>query len=123
MIYSLLRDAENPLVAQLERPRELSATFYLERTRDFLDGNLGDVRMAPPFILQWGFRVIQYYSDKYKLEGHDESLKAIQDIEKFFEIFDQRWKIAGWLAYASLVRYTDASVQVFTCHFLRIYYE
>ncbi|KAJ5803597.1 uncharacterized protein N7503_006047 [Penicillium pulvis] len=95
LIYSLLRDAENPLVAQLEHPRELSATFYLERTRAFLDGNLGDVRIAPPFILQWGFRVIQYYSDKYKLEGHYESLKATQDIERFFEIFDQRWKIAG----------------------------
>jgi hypothetical protein len=99
LLYSHLSDVKNPLVAQLERPRKLSATFYLGRTRDFLDGNLGDVRIAPPFILPWGFRVIQFYSEKYRMEGHDESLKAIQDIERFFEIFDRRWKIAGWLAY------------------------
>lgn len=104
-------------MAQLEHPRELSATFYLERTREFLVGNLGDLRIAPPFCLQWGFRVIQFYSDKYKLEGHDESLKAIQDIERFFEIFDQRWKIAGWSAYTSPVRNINAFSQVFTCHF------
>lgn len=112
-----MSDAKNSLVTQLEGPRERSAAFYLERTRDFLDGNLGDVRVAPPYILQWGFRVIQFYSEKYKLEGRDEALKAIQDIERFFEIFDQRWKVAGWSANSSFERNTNTSSQVFTCHF------
>jgi len=83
------------LLQVLGHPLAISAETCLDRARIFLSGNHGSVNTSSPFLVNWGFQSFRYYYYRYRRDGHSESLKALQDLRRGLEVFDERWKVAS----------------------------
>ncbi|KAI8635560.1 hypothetical protein F5Y19DRAFT_482739 [Xylariaceae sp. FL1651] len=78
-----------------QSPRHFSASDFLKRAREFLNGNLGTVGQTSPFLIHWGFQAFQYYYLAYQQDGRPENEQAVEDLEKSFHVLERRWKLAG----------------------------
>ncbi|KAJ5238517.1 fungal-specific transcription factor domain-containing protein [Penicillium chermesinum] len=96
MLYSYddPRDAEYRNVYDLAHPMSISAHTCRDLTEIYLSGDLTSAQRASPFLLAWGFRVLKYFYDRYQLDGHHESLEALNIMRKGMEALGNKWKLA-----------------------------
>lgn len=97
MLYSFDEPGADDLggIYDPEHPISKSAHDCLCLTRIYISGDLTSAQRASPFLLSWGFRTFRYFYDRYNLDGHQESLEALEVLKRGLEALGNKWKLAG----------------------------
>lgn len=89
--------AEPDSIYDPDHPLSKSAHTCLGLSRIYNNsgGQLSGTQRASPFLLCWGHRSFKYFYDRYNLDGHRQSLEALDDMRRAMDSLGKKWKLAG----------------------------
>lgn len=92
----VLRSREISYTADTSHPvLRHCADYFLTRSTNFLNGGLGSVNIASPFLLPWGYEVGKYFMHKSHVDGRSENMEAVRLIGQTLNTMNQRWRLSG----------------------------
>ena len=97
MLYSFDIPDNNGLgtIYDPHHPLSESAHTCLHLTRLYVSGQSASSLRASPFLLSWAYPTFKHFYDRYNLDGHPESLKALEIMRQGWESLGKKWKLAG----------------------------
>lgn len=76
-------------------PLGISAETCLERATVFVEGGPGNVHTVHPFLINWGFHGYRYFYSRYRQNGRQDTVAALNVLSQAMEILGERWNLSG----------------------------